>query len=490
MNAATMMDVLAARPANPTLSDPAQNLSAAQVIKSIHGMAWKLAGCRVLAVLADNSIDWVIADLAALHVGAVHLPIPTFFNAAQMVNAMTQAGVDAALTDQPERIFALGLGFTSVGTHGSLHFLRRLTSATNLPAGTAKISFTSGSTGNPKGVCLSMAGLMATAHSIKTALANLHLAKHLTVLPLTLLLENSAGIYAALLSGAQVHLPSLPMLGWQGMAGFNPAMLQKTTQNTAPQSMILVPELLKVWTLYLNATGQRAPSSLLFVAVGGAHVDPGLLSRARKVGIPAHEGYGLTECGSVVSLNRPGDEGTGVGRILPHVQLRLKSGEVHLKTSAFLGYTGDTASSVSAGQGFATGDLGCLDTQGHLHLMGRSKNLLITTFGRNISPEWVESVLLAQNTIAQAVVMGDAHPWLAAIVAPMPGASPEQVATAVAQANAGLPDYAQIKQWITSVPFTLANGLATGNGRPMRAAIARNFAAQFEALYNIEETRP
>ena len=280
-------------------------------------MSQRLQGCRVLAVLADNSTDWIIADLAALNTGIVHLPIPTFFTADQIINALTQTGADIVLTDQPERITALELGFIAGRTDGSLTLLRRLTPVIPLPLGTAKISFTSGSTGNPKGVCLSATGLLATAQTIQTTLVDLQLSQHLAVLPLTLLLENSAGIYAALLSGAQVHVPSLSTLGWRGMAGFDPAALQLAAMRAQAHSLILVPELLKAWAIYLMATGQRAPSSLRFVAVGGAHV--ALLSRARQVGIPAFEGYGLTECGSVVSLNRPGDEGNGVGRVLSHV---------------------------------------------------------------------------------------------------------------------------------------------------------------------------
>lgn len=490
MNASPLLDALAAHPDHPALSDHEQSLSAAEVISAVHGMAEKLVRCQVIAVLADNSVNWVLADLAALHRGAVHLPLPTFFSPAQMVNALTETGADAVLTDQPERITTLGLGFECRWTHGWLSLMGRQTTRPALPKGCAKISFTSGSTGAPKGVCLSTAGLMATAKAIQTTLSPLGIGKHLAVLPLSLLLENSAGVYAALLNGTQVHLPSLASLGWRGMAGFDPAALQQSAVATQPHSMILVPELLKVWTLHLLATQQRAPGSLRFVAVGGAHVDPALMMQARQAGIPAYEGYGLSECGSVVSLNRPGDEGTGVGRVLPHVHLRLDHGEVHLQTSAFLGYTGSPALPAPAAQEFATGDLGELDANGHLHLKGRSKNLLISSFGRNISPEWVESVLLAQHAILQAVVVGDARPWLAAVIVPMPGVTQAQVDAAIAHANAHLPDYARIQRWHISAPMTLANGLATGNGRPMRGAIARHFAQAIDSLYSFEETAP
>ena len=490
MSASLVLDVLAAHPDRPTLSDHEQNLNAAEVISAVRDMAEKLAGYQVIAVLADNSVNWVLADLAALQLGAVHLPLPTFFSPAQMVNALTQAGAAAVLTDQPERIVTLGLGFECRWTRGLLSMMCRQVERPVLPNGCAKISFTSGSTGSPKGVCLSAVGLMATARAIQETLSPLGVTKHLAVLPLSLLLENSAGIYAALLNGSQVHLPSLASLGWRGMAGFDPAALQQSVVANQPHSMILVPELLKVWTVYLLATQQVAPDSLRFVAVGGAHVDPALIMQARQAGIPAYEGYGLTECGSVVSLNRPGDEGTGVGRVLPHVQLRLNNGEVHLQTSAFLGYTGSTALPAPALHEFATGDLGELDAQGHLHLRGRSKNLLISSFGRNISPEWVESVLLAHHAILQAVVLGDARPWLVAVIVPMPGVNPAHVDAAVTQANAQLPDYARIQRWLVSPPLTLTNGLATGNGRPQRLAISQHFAQAIESLYRLEETTP
>lgn len=487
MKAGRLWAALAARATFPVLTDKHQTLNGHEVLDAVGNLTQQLARCRVIAVLADNGIDSVLTDLAALMLGVVHLPLPTFFTDVQMLNALTQSGADAVLTDQPERITALGLGFEDRHTFGALNLMCRPVQGVVLPAGCAKISFTSGSTGSPKGVCLSATGLMATARALQRTLSPLGLTQHLAVLPLSLLLENTAGIYAALLNGAQVHLPDLASLGWRGMAGFDPAALQQRVIATQPHSLILVPELLKAWLLFLQATGQRGPNSLRFVAVGGAHVDPTLIAQARQVGIPAFEGYGLTECGSVVSLNLPGDDGNGVGRILPHVQLRLAHGEVHLQTASFLGYTGNPALPHQRLHEVVTGDLGCLDALGHLHLMGRRKNMLITSFGRNISPEWVESVLLAQAMLQQAVVLGDARPWLLALVVPMPDATPAQVDAAMAQANAQLPDYAQIKRWHSCPPLTLANGLTTGNGRPVRTAIAQHFAPAIAALYNTEE---
>jgi long-subunit acyl-CoA synthetase (AMP-forming) len=494
MSGERLLSALAARPPEAlVLRGTSQAWTAAEVLAQVASLAARLAGCRVLAVLADNSPSWVMADLAALQTGTVHLPLPTFFSPTQMAHVLEQTGTDVLLTDQPDRIRALNLGFVATGQWRGLAWMQRESTAVALPPGTAKISFTSGSTGTPKGACLSAAGLMATAEGVAARLGDLPITRHLAVLPLALLLENTAGIYAPLLRGADIHLPGLQTLGWRGMAGFDPAALQQAVTAASPHSLILVPELLKAWTLWLAASGQQAPPGLTFVAVGGALVDAALLLRARGLGIPAYQGYGLTECGSVVCLNRPGDDGPGVGRPLPHVRLRLEDGEVHIASPAFLGYVGDVGefkrvsdpdSGPSVGTlDFATGDLGQLDGSGHLRLSGRRKNLLITSFGRNISPEWVESVLLAQAAIGQAAVTGDARPWLSAVLVASPGATPADLAAAVAQANRVLPDYARIGGWIAGPPFTLLNGQATGNGRPLRSAISTQHATALAALY-------
>ena len=112
------------------------------------------------------------------------------------------------------------------------------------------------------------------------------------------------------------------------------------------------------------------------------------------------------------------------------------------------------------------------------------KNLLITSFGRNVSPEWVESALLAQPQIGQALVAGDGLPILAAVIVPFPGVSSADVAAAIGRANACLPDYARLGGWVEAEPFTPHNGRLTGNGRPVRAAILDHYAAALAALHN------
>jgi long-subunit acyl-CoA synthetase (AMP-forming) len=490
MSAEQLFQALAERsqnaPDSPVLVGNQQTWRAPALIAAIDELALRLAGCCTLAVLADNSPAWVMADLAALRAGVAHVPLPTFFTPAQMRHVLDQTGADTVLTDQPERIEALNAGFSITGQSNGLIWMQRPLSSFTLPAGTAKVSFTSGSTGEPKGACLSSAGLIDTAQAVSHRLADLPIKRHLAALPLSLLLENSAGIYAPLLRGAEIHLPPLSSLGWKGMAGFDPGALQQLASSVRPSSMILVPELLKAWSMYLAASGQKAPTSLSYVAVGGARVDPASIGKARALGLPAYQGYGLTECGSVVSLNHPGDDSDDVGQPLDHVSIRLEDDEIRITARAFLGYIGDASMQVGAAtesREFATGDLGHVDAHGHLHLSGRRKNLLITSFGRNIAPEWVEASLLAQPAIAQAVVTGDARPWLSAVLVPAAGVGPQALAEAVARANATLPDYARVGNWVCSAPFTLQSGLATGNGRPVRAAILAQHAAALAALY-------
>jgi acyl-CoA synthetase (AMP-forming)/AMP-acid ligase II len=144
-----------------------------------------------------------------------------------------------------------------------------------------------------------------------------------------------------------------------------------------------------------------------------------------------------------------------------------------------LGYLGDD-STVSPAW-WATGDVGRVDGDGFLHIDGRQRNVLITSFGRNVSPEWIESELQASPAIAQAVVFGEGRPALAAVLWPgRVDTTDGDLARAVAQANARLPDYARIAHWMRGhAPYNASSGMATPNGRPRRDAIA---AAHADAL--------
>ncbi|HEX6005292.1 MAG TPA: long-chain acyl-CoA synthetase, partial [Burkholderiales bacterium] len=120
------------------------------------------------------------------------------------------------------------------------------------------------------------------------------------------------------------------------------------------------------------------------------------------------------------------------------------------------------------------------------HLTGRRKNIFITSFGRNVSPEWVESALSATPEIEQVWVHGEARPWNAAVITPAPGCDSPAVDAAVARVNRTLPDYARIGAWIRSErPFSYDTGELTVNGRLRREALLARYRAHLERLYKV-----
>jgi long-subunit acyl-CoA synthetase (AMP-forming) len=252
---------------------------------------------------------------------------------------------------------------------------------------------------------------------------------------------------------------------------------------TRASTTILTPQLLHALVAAIEM-GHPAPTTLRFIALGGAPVAARLLQRALALGMPVFEGYGLSECASVVSLNTEAAYCMGsVGKPLPHAQLRFADdGEILVSGATLLGYTGEEP--VAAGEFWHTGDIGHLDAQGFLHLTGRKKNIFITAFGRNVSPEWVERELTLHPAIAQAAVFGEARPWNVAVIVPRSVAAIPAIAQAIADTNRLLPDYAQIKHWLpASSPFSPQNGQMTPNGRLKRDAIWTHYQREIEAMY-------
>ncbi len=430
-------------------------------------------GTQVLATLLDNGVPWVLADLAASEAGLVHVPLPLFFSPAQLQHALVAAAVDTLLLHPTMAAHWPGVPTQAVQLGGQTLALLRLPVAPRaLPPGTAKITFTSGTTGAPKGVCLGIASMQRVAEGLVTVLAPLQVRRHLCALPLAVLLENIAGLMAPLLHGATCIAPPLAEMGLTGSSSFDAHCFDTAVRRYRPDSLILLPQMLRAWVAHLQQSGLRAPEDLKLVAVGGAAVGSKLLAQARRLGVPAYEGYGLSEGASVQTLNLPGADGPGsAGRALPHAEVRIAGdGEIEVRGGLFLGYLGDAG---SPPEWWSTGDLGHIDAQGFLHVSGRKKHLLITAFGRNVAPEWVETALRDEAPIGQAVVFGDDMPALCAVLWP----SRREVGDAALQAavdtaNAGLPDYAQVRRWVRAADaFEPRTGFATANGRPRRGAI-------------------
>ncbi len=444
--------------------------------------------CQRIALLMDNSPATVIADLAAIAAGCVCVPVPLFFSTAQQRHLLQQASIDTLLSDQPPaNLSALCPADSAHPMHCAsvpLHSFRLpVDAASALPRGCAKITYTSGSTGEPKGVCLSQQSMERVASSLCQAAAASAADRHLSLLPFATLLENIGGVYSSLLSGATLIMPPLAACGLQGSSSLHVSDLVQALHRARASSCIMIPQMLQA-LLAAIAAGAPKPVHLRYVAVGGAPVSPVLLRQAARYDMPVFEGYGLSEAASVVAVNTPAANRPGsVGKPLPHIQLRFADdGEIFLGGVHYLGYLGESPSDDER-DWLATGDIGQLDQDGFLYLKGRKKHIFISAFGRNISPEWVERELTLEPAIAQACVFGEARPFVVAVV--VPRNTDADIDQAIARANQRLPDYARIGRYIIAdEAFTLANGQWTGTSRPRRQHIWAVYGERLSSLYD------
>jgi long-chain acyl-CoA synthetase len=439
-----------------------------------------------VAILADNCPDWIAVDLCTQQMGITLVPLPLFFTPAQWVHVIAESGAQAIFCSMPQHAAALGFG-AHLDCPGALALFQTSAVVATRPfIDTQKITFTSGTTAAPKGVCLSTEQQWGVARGLESGLAALSLRRHLCLLPFAVLLENIAGPYTAMLSGATTICPSMAEVGLSGSSGFDAEQCLAAIARYQPHSVILLPQMLQALVAAVVPDDPRI-ASLRFVAVGGAKSPRRLLEAAAQAGFPVYEGYGLSECSSVVALNLPGAARAGsVGRALPGRRLRIADdGEICIDgvRARYLGHP------ESVDITFATGDLGHIDEDGYVYIDGRKKDILITGFGRNISPEWPESMLIGTGRLAQALVVGDGQPDLAALIVPFPHHdSSAAIQAAIDLANADLPDYARIQRWKIAAPFTVANGLATANGRLRRTEILTQYRHQIADLYNLTES--
>jgi long-subunit acyl-CoA synthetase (AMP-forming) len=450
-------------------------------------------GLRTLAVDLDNGPAWALLDIASLSMDLCLIPLPAFFSTHQLRHVLEQSGAQAVVTSNPAGLAArLGgdgmLPASEISIAGQrLGLLGLKGDPDKVPTGVHKVTFTSGTTGEPKGVMLAWRHMEPVVRSLSEVTGIRPDDRHLCLLPLAVLLENIGGLYVPLWTGATTILPTLREVGLSGSSGLDAAAMANALGAHRASTAIFTPQSLQ-GLVEVVESGLTKPSTLRFAAVGGAPVSQRLLVRAARLGLPVYEGYGLSECASVVCLNTPGRQRVGsVGRPLPHVNVRVTAdGGVEVKGAGFAGYLGVDD---PVPEWWRTGDVGRLDGEGYLHLWGRRRNVFITAFGRNVAPEWVERELTLEPAIAQAAVFGEARPWNSAVIVPTRGARPEEVDQAIQRTNALLPDYARVARWLPAEePFSPANGLLTGTGRIRRDRILDRYHSDIEYLYH-EENR-
>ncbi len=253
--------------------------------------------------------------------------------------------------------------------------------------GAGVIVYTSGTTGWPKGVCLGLQQVDRQARTLAEAIKATPDNSYLSVLPLALLLEIITAICVPVLVGAKTQFAS-GVAEEVGSGRF--VDLLAAFERWRPSTAVLVPQLLSSWIGQLEATRKRAPDSLRFVAVGGAGLVESLAARAWDLGIPVHEGYGLTECCSVVAVNRPGERRAGtVGLPLPELDVSIERDEVIVRGPTVMdGYLNGAPTA----DRWQTGDIGTLERDGFLRVKGRkdfsSLPLLAATSRLNGSRPW------------------------------------------------------------------------------------------------------
>jgi long-chain acyl-CoA synthetase len=210
------------------------------------------------------------------------------------------------------------------------------------------------------------------------------------------------------------------------------------------------------------------------------------------LGVPVLQGYGLTETTALCTLDDPHAVEPGrVGLAIPEVQMLLGENQEILVRgpNVFSGYWNKPEATARVLQDgwFHTGDQGEVNAAGNWRIIGRLKELIILNSGHNIAPEPIEDKLLRSLPRAQQVMLyGDDRSYLVALVsvAASNALTREQVETAVAQANAGLPHYKQIRNFYFGPNlFTIENGLLTANGKLKRSMIAAHFHEAIEDMY-------
>jgi long-chain acyl-CoA synthetase len=252
-----------------------------------------------------------------------------------------------------------------------------------------------------------------------------------------------------------------------------------------------------------------------YAVSGGAPLGERLGHFFRGVGITVLEGYGMTETSAAATVNKPSRNKIGtVGQPLPGVSARIAGdGEILLRGGIiFAGYWHNdaaTAEAMDAEGWLRTGDLGSLDDEGFLRVTGRKKEIIVTAGGKNVSPAVLEDRLRAHPLISQCMVVGDGRPFVACLITLDPEAldhwkqqhgkpasataadladDPDlraEIQAAVDDANLAVSRAESIRKFtILPIDFTTDNDYITPSLKVKRAVVAKDFAAQIDAIYS------
>ena len=457
------------------IADGNQSLSWSALAARVAAAADDLGTDReTVGLFGNNSVDWVVAFLAASIAGKTIVPIPTFFSRPQREHIAKDASVARVIltgtAGESEFNSALRLSGQCAGV---------LSKAP--PRNAGLIIYTSGSTGTPKGVRLESNQAVWSAKSMAKVVSATSADRYLSVLPLPMLLELICGIIIPVLVGGSAFYDDTIA---QGLVGGAMGDLAGTIERVQPTASVFVPQLLAYYVGQMAAQHKHAPDCLRFVAVGGAPLPAALAGAATRLNIPICEGYGLSECSSVVAMNRPGAarEGT-VGRPLPGLDVVIEEGEIIVAGPSVMdGYLRGTDRPAR----WRTGDMGSIDADGFLKVYGRRDTLIVTPAGRNVNPEWIETMLMDDPRIGVATLCQldgatDRPPRLLALLVPskrgeewFKSATAAELDDLLVDLCDAAPEYAlPAEAIILSREDAIKRGLFTSNGRVRRSEALR-----------------
>ena len=400
---------------------------------------------------SDNRLEWVLCDLAIQNIGAIHVPLHSTLSGRQAADQIRNCGGSVVILEGDEELqkinsFMSGLPNTitwlchdnvrgsrkrEIQQIGKLadcqdassgrHLTNEQLANEDLDAPTT-IIYSSGTTGEPKGVTLSQRNIVSNTYAIVEAFGEQPIDTRLCFLPLSHIFARTCDLYTWILRGS--HLA-----------------LAQNRDTIADDCKRFKPTLLNGVPYFYERVHQKLVDS-------GKHERPGILRRVlggqlrgcisggaalrnetydyfESQGIPLLQGYGLTETSPVVAFSTPDTVRRGtVGKPLDGVEVRIASdGEILTRgPNLMLGYWRDTEATAEVIRDgwFHTGDLGAFDEEGHLRITGRKKEIIVTATGKNIFPAHLEALLCRDPFILQAMVVGNDRKYLSALIVPDP----------------------------------------------------------------------
>jgi long-chain acyl-CoA synthetase len=525
-------------------------------------------GDRV-AIMARTRYEWTILDFATWFAGGVVVPIYDTSSAEQIdwilndshsvaIIVETPALAELVKTVQPSHTRHMWTMTEDVltvlreaGKHiGDDEIDRRRNALT--PASLATLIYTSGTTGKPKGVQLSHANFLSECGNVVQGASELFLkpgGSTLLFLPVAHVFGRmvqigsiSAGLHMAHCSDPVGRLP-------MDLASFKPTFVlavprifEKIYNGAEAKAEAagkgdIFRKAAAVAIAYSEALDKKKVSPILKLKHGlfdklvyskiragmGGRVEAAISGGAplgarlghfyRGAGVTVLEGYGLTETTAGATLNLIGAQRVGsVGRPIPGTSVKIaEDGEVLLRGPIVMdGYWQNQAANdevFDSERWFKSGDLGKLDEDGFLYIVGRKKELIVTAGGKNVAPAVLEDRLRAHPLVSQCMVVGDNQPFIAALVTLDPDAlkawvannkkdgaaigdlvnDPDLIAvvqTAVDEANKAVSKAESIRKFtLLTTDFTIAGGHLTAKLSVKRHVVAKEFAKEIDALF-------